>query len=73
MWRDFDHQSVQTVYAVKCKAADEVKADKYGLDYYEIISELSGDQAVVTRQEWEDTRAAAGLPTHLEPLPSDIQ
>ena len=73
VWRDFDHQSVQTVYAVKCKSEADVKADKYGLDYFEIIGSLSGDQAVITREEWNAARQAAGLPTHLESLPGDVQ
>jgi len=72
-WRAFDHQSVQTVYAVKCKPEAAVKADKYGLDYFEIIGELSGADAVCTREEWNAVRKQAGLPTELEPLDSDVQ
>jgi len=67
-WRDFDHQSVQTVYAVKCKPESEVAKDKYKLDYFEVISSLPGDEAVCTREEWNAAREAAGKPTHLEPL-----
>jgi branched-chain amino acid transport system substrate-binding protein len=37
-WRDFDHQSVQTVYAVKCKPQAAVMADKFKLDYFEILA-----------------------------------
>ena len=37
-WRAFDHQSIQTVYAVRCKPAAEVNADKFKQDYFEILS-----------------------------------
>jgi ABC-type branched-subunit amino acid transport system substrate-binding protein len=67
-WRDFDHQSIQTVYAVRCKPAADVMADKYKLDYFEIINEMSGAQAFRTRSEWNAVRQAAGKPTQLEPL-----
>ncbi len=67
-WRDFDHQSIQTVYAVKCKSQAEVVADKFKLDYYEIINALPGNEAVRTREEWDAVRQAAGKPTHLEDL-----
>ncbi len=68
VWRDFDHQSVQTVYAVKCKPKSEVRQDKYFLDYFEIISRLSGEEAVRTRQEWNAVRIAANKPIELEKL-----
>ncbi|MDY6954840.1 MAG: ABC transporter substrate-binding protein, partial [Thermodesulfobacteriota bacterium] len=72
VWRDFDHQSVQTVYAVKCNAQATVLRDKYKLDYFEILSSLSGDEAVRTREEWNAVRTAAGKPTHLEKLPGEM-
>ena len=67
-WRDFDHQSVQSVYLVRCKPEAEVLKDKHKLDYFEILSAISGEQAVRTRDEWNAVRTAAGKPTHLEPL-----
>lgn len=67
-WRDFDHQSVQTVYAVKCKLQGEVMKDKYQQDYFEIISVTKGDEAVCTKAEWDAARVAAKKPTSLEPL-----
>lgn len=69
-WRDFDHQSVQTVYAVKCKPQAEVLKDKYKLDYFEIISALPGDKAVITKAEWQEARRQSGLAIELEPLTS---
>ena len=71
MWRDFDHQSVQTVYAVKCNPQGVVLKDKYKLDYFDILSALPGEDAVRTRSEWNAVRAAAGKPTHLEKLPGE--
>ena len=68
-WRDFDHQSVQTVYAVRGKPEQEVLKDKFQLDYFEILSSIPGEQAVITRDEWNAARTAAGKPTELESLP----
>ncbi len=69
-WRDFDHQSVQTVYAVKCKPQADVLKNKYQLDYFEIMSSLDGPTATISRAEWNEMRQAAGLPADLEPLTS---
>ncbi len=70
-WRAFDHQSVQTVYAVKCKSEADVMKDKYKLDYFEILHSLPGDQAVRTFEEWSASRQQAGKPTQLEALPGE--
>jgi hypothetical protein len=68
VWRDFDHESVQTVYAVRCKPEAEVLKDKFKLDYFEIINSMPGEEAFRTRAEWNSFRQAAGKPTTLEPL-----
>ena len=70
-WRDFDHQSVQTVYSVRGKPAREVQKDKFKLDYFEILSSTPGERAAITRDEWNAVRAAAGKPTELEALPGE--
>ena len=70
-WRDFDHQSVQSVYAVRCNPEHIVLKDKYNLDYFEIIGSIPGHEAVRTREEWNAVRQAAGKPTHLEKLPGE--
>lgn len=70
-WRAFDHQSIQTVYAVKCKPEADVLKDKFKLDYFEIIASMSGDQAFRTRDEWTQYRVAAGKPKELERLPGE--
>lgn len=67
-WRAFDHQSVQTVYAVRCKKAADVMKDTFRLDYFEIIDSLPGIEAVRTREEWNAARARAGKPLSLEKL-----
>ncbi len=67
-WRKFDHQSVQTVYAVKCKAQADVLRDKYHLDYFEIISSMPGDKAAITEAEWQQMRRQNNLALELEPL-----
>jgi len=65
-WRAFDHQNVQTVYAVKGKSQAEVLKDKFNADYFEIISSMSGDEAARSKSEWDAAREKAGQPTHLE-------
>ena len=65
-WRDWDHQSVQTVYAVKCKPAAEVMKSKYQADYFEIINTMKDDECAVGQKEWNDIRARVGLPAALE-------
>lgn len=67
-WRDFDHQSVQTVYVVRCHPAERVRAHEHQADYFEILGSLSGEDAVISREEWEATRLKNNLPPHLEPL-----
>jgi ABC-type branched-subunit amino acid transport system substrate-binding protein len=68
VWRDFDHQSVQTVYVVRCKPRDEVVKNKYNLDYFEVIDSMSGNMAARTRREWNEVRKAAGRSTRLAKL-----
>ncbi|MHB8836693.1 MAG: substrate-binding protein [Candidatus Methylomirabilia bacterium] len=70
-WRAFDHQSVQTVYAVRCKSAAEVQRDKFKEDYFEILDVLPGPEAAVSAAEWKALRAAAGKAPSLEKLPGE--
>lgn len=65
-WRAFDHQSVQTVYAIKIKPAAEVRKDKYQLDFYEIISKMKGDDAAISLADWSAARAKVGMPAVLD-------
>jgi len=70
-WRAFDHQSVQTVYAVKCKPAAEVVKDKFKQDFFEVIGALKGDEAVIEQTAWRAMRLAAGKSPTLEKLPGE--
>lgn len=70
-WRAFDHQSVQTVYAVRCKPAAEVVKDRFKQDYFEVIGSLPGSQAFISHEEWKAKRAAAGKPEALQKLPGE--
>ncbi|HIJ94663.1 MAG TPA: ABC transporter substrate-binding protein [Desulfuromonadales bacterium] len=65
-WRSFDHQSIQTVYAVKIKPAKGVKKSKYGMDYFDIIATMKGDQAAVDFKEWSEIRDMVGMKPELE-------
>jgi ABC-type branched-subunit amino acid transport system substrate-binding protein len=65
-WRKFDHQSIQTVYAVKVKPAADVKKSKYQMDYFDIISTMKGDDAAVDFKEWSDIRKMVNMKPELE-------
>jgi ABC-type branched-subunit amino acid transport system substrate-binding protein len=65
-WRKWDHQSVQTVYAVKAKKAAEVKKSKYELDYFDIIATMKGDEAAVDFKEWSEIRDMVNMKPELE-------
>lgn len=65
-WRTWDHQSVQTVYAVKCKPATDVRKSKYQQDYFDIINVMKGDDAAVDFKEWSEIRNAVGMPPTLD-------
>ncbi|MGD0584898.1 MAG: ABC transporter substrate-binding protein, partial [Oryzomonas sp.] len=68
-WRDWDHQSVQTVYAVRCKPAALVKKSKYQQDYFEIINTMKGDEAAVDYKEWSEIREMVGMKPVLDEYP----
>lgn len=71
IWRDFDHQSLQTVYAVRCNPEAVVNKDKYKLDYFEVLRSMPGSEAAKSREEWNEARKAAGKPINLEKLPGE--
>ena len=66
VWRAFDHQSIQTVYAVKCKPEKEVLKDKFKQDYFEIMKKMPGDKAARSKERWDRIRKSAGM--HLAEL-----
>ena len=65
-WRDWDHQSIQTVYAIKMKKPEEVNKDKYHLDYYEIINKMKGEDAAINYNDWGAMRTAIDASLNLE-------
>jgi len=65
-WRSWDHQSVQTVFAVKSKPAVEVKKSKYQQDYFDIINVIKGDAAAVDFKEWSEIRNTFGMTPALD-------
>ncbi|MGM3388845.1 substrate-binding protein [Stutzerimonas stutzeri] len=59
-WRAFDHQNVQTVYAVRVKPREEVLKDRFKQDYFEIVHRLTGEQAAPSHAQWQLERTAGG-------------
>lgn len=58
-WREFDHQNLQTVYAVKGKAKEDILKDKYQSDFFEVLSSMDGNKAARTKREWKSARFKA--------------
>ena len=65
-WRAFDHQNLQTVYAVKVKPRDEVLKDPLKQDYFEIVDRLDASSALPSLAEWQAERRAGGQPLTLQ-------
>lgn len=64
-WRDFDNQSVQTVYAVRCLPEAQVRASPFGHKFFEVIATMSGEDAFPTLEQWRAYRVERGLPADL--------
>lgn len=65
-WRQFDHQNVQSVYAVRVSnKASSIKAIQ-SQDFFEVIGQMSGDQAAQTLTEWQAVRKSANQPLYLD-------
>ena len=65
-WRDWDHQSIQTVYLIKCKKAADVEKSRYKQDCFEILNVMNGEDAAVNYKEWVEDREAVGVKPSLE-------
>lgn len=65
-WRAFDHQNVQSVYAVRINPRDTVMADRFRQDYFEILGAMEGERAAQTQVEWIAERRRYGQPPRLE-------
>jgi len=70
-WRVFDHQNIQTIFLVKCKKKESVLADRYQLDFFQIIDQLPGNRSARTYKEWISERLKANKPIYLEKLPGE--
>jgi ABC-type branched-subunit amino acid transport system substrate-binding protein len=70
-WRKFDHQSIQTVYAVRCRPAKDVVKDKFKLDYFEVIDSMGPEESAITLDQWKAHRIASGKEPFLEKLPGE--
>jgi branched-chain amino acid transport system substrate-binding protein len=55
-WRAFDHQNVQSIYAVRVRKRDEIMKDPYKQHYFDIIHRMSGEQAAPTEDDWQQER-----------------
>lgn len=64
-WRAFDHQNLQTVYAVKVRPRDEIMRERDKQDYFQIVGRLDAAQAAPSQEEWQQERSAAGQPAQL--------
>ncbi|MEX6504041.1 ABC transporter substrate-binding protein [Pseudomonas zhanjiangensis] len=58
-WRGFDHQNVQSIYAVRVRSRDEVMNDPFKQHYFEIIHRMAGDQAAPSLDDWQQERGEA--------------
>jgi ABC-type branched-subunit amino acid transport system substrate-binding protein len=71
-WRAWDHQSVQTVYAVQCKPAVDVKKSAYQQDYFKIINVMKGYEAAVDKSEWVDIRQMVSMRPELDEFNAEL-
>lgn len=55
-WRDFDHQNVQTIYAVRVKNRSEIMQDRFKQDYFTIIHRMAGEEAAPGLDDWQQER-----------------
>ena len=55
-WRAFDHQNVQSIYAVRVRPRAEIMRDRFKQDYFEIIHRMAGEQAAPSLEDWQQER-----------------
>ncbi|GIZ13458.1 substrate-binding protein [Pseudomonas sp. NCCP-436] len=65
-WRAFDHQNLQTVYAVRVKPRDQVLKDPLKQDFFEIVDRLDAGSALPSLAAWQAERRAGGQPLTLQ-------
>lgn len=55
-WRAFDHQNMQSIYAVRVKTRSQIMQDPLKQDYFEIIHRMDGEAAAPSHDEWQQER-----------------
>ncbi|RJG08686.1 branched-chain amino acid ABC transporter substrate-binding protein [Pseudomonas cavernicola] len=55
-WRAFDHQNVQSIYAVKVKSRNEIMRSPLKQDYFDIIHRMDGEAAAPSLDDWQQER-----------------
>lgn len=55
-WRAFDHQNVQSIYAVRVKNRSEIMQDRFKQDYFTIIHRMAGEEAAPDLDDWQQER-----------------
>ncbi|TDQ36815.1 ABC transporter substrate-binding protein [Thiopseudomonas denitrificans] len=65
-WRGLDHQNVQRVYVVKVNDRSTVIQHPSKQDYFQIVHQLDGEDAVISPDEWRSARRVAGQPETLQ-------
>ena len=55
-WRDFDHQNVQSIYAVRVRNRSEIMQDRFKQDYFTIIHRMDGEEAAPSLDDWQQER-----------------
>lgn len=55
-WRDFDHQNVQSIYAVRVRNRSEIMQDRFKQDYFTIIHRMDGEAAAPSLDDWQQER-----------------
>ncbi len=55
-WRGFDHQNVQSIYAVRVRPRSEIMQDRFKQDYFNIIHRMDGEAAAPSLDEWQEER-----------------
>lgn len=68
LWRDFDHQSIQTVYLVKGKYQERAMSRNQEPSYFEILGKVAGNSVALSREEWNAERIKYKKPVRLESL-----
>lgn len=55
-WRDFDHQNVQSIYAVRVRSRADIMQDPLKQDYFSIIHRMDGEEAAPSLDDWQQER-----------------